>query len=286
MLVSSILNNAISRGVRGIFYSLLASAAGALATGLVVGWSFSPDTDLTTTLLCATSMGAYLLAVGALSHQRNRRLHDIRLRLQAGELALNDANQALQRQLSEIHSLQERLSEQAVRDPLTNLHNRRFLDTTMERELARCKRDGHPLCLILIDIDHFKQINDKYGHQAGDEVIKGVAHMLTEHARASDVACRYGGEEFLMLLPNMPPFIAYARAEQWRKAFSEHVTVFGDFHIKSTLSIGVANFPDHGSSPEDLFRSADLAMYQAKTSGRNRVVTFTATRAVPLGSDV
>jgi diguanylate cyclase len=115
--------------------------------------------------------------------------------------------------------LQEKLREQANRDSLTGLFNRRYLEGTLERELARCKRENAPLTMLLLDIDHFKLVNDTYGHQAGDEVLRVFARALLESARAEDIVCRYGGEEFLLVLPKMPLNIARGRATQLLELF-------------------------------------------------------------------
>jgi diguanylate cyclase (GGDEF)-like protein len=182
-----------------------------------------------------------------------------------------DVNRTLHRNFQEIDVLHDQLREQANRDALTGLFNRRYLDSTLDRELARCKRDGQPLALIMIDIDHFKQINDTYGHQAGDEILLKLGTLLAGMARAGDVACRYGGEEFLLLIPTMPLDAAVVRAGELRTTFGEMVVPFGEFRLKATLSIGVSAYPGHGVSAEELIRHADKALYRAKHGGRNRV---------------
>jgi diguanylate cyclase (GGDEF)-like protein/PAS domain S-box-containing protein len=192
----------------------------------------------------------------------------------AAEHALRESNQELQLRLDEISQLQAALQEQAVRDGLTGLYNRRYLDEMLEREVSRARREGNPLSLVMLDIDHFKRVNDTYGHQAGDEVLKILAATLMADIRAEDMACRYGGEEFLILLPNMPLAAALTRAEAWRAAVEALCIVHGDFPIRFTVSLGVAAYPDHGKTPDDLTRCADQALYRAKHGGRNRVQAY------------
>jgi diguanylate cyclase (GGDEF)-like protein len=187
---------------------------------------------------------------------------------------LESSNSLLQQQLQEITDLQQRLKEQAIRDPLTGLHNRRYLDETLPRELARAKREGYPLSVIMIDLDRFKQINDTYGHPAGDEVIKALAAILKHGTREGDVACRYGGEEFVVALPRMDLAGAHARAEEWRNAIADSTIVHGELELKITLSAGVSAFPDHGSEIDTLVQCADLALYLSKHDGRNRVTCY------------
>jgi len=177
------------------------------------------------------------------------------------------------RDATQRHETHQRLREQTIRDPLTGLFNRRFLDESLERELSRAKRDNLPLSLLMIDIDRFKHLNDTYGHQAGDEVIKRLGELIRNGARSADLPCRYGGEEFLLVLPNMTLERATERAQQWRIAFAKEKIEFGDTSLSSTFSVGVAAYPDHGDSSEVLIRAADQALYTAKDSGRNRVVT-------------
>jgi diguanylate cyclase len=276
MCVTTSVNHAAYLGVRGAARSLAALALGALLAVGVFGFHFTPQMDWPVAMMCMAGVLLYQLSITSTAFGRNHKLHEARAQLRAGEEAMQEANEALRQQLDEINALQARLSEQANRDSLTGLYNRRYLDDTLARELARCKREGQPLSLMLIDIDHFKRVNDTYGHPAGDEVLRALARMLDTHARSADVACRYGGEEFLMLLPHMPLETAKQRAEQWRADFGTATLVFGDFHIQATLSVGIATYPGDGTSPEMLIANADLALYRAKNSGRNRVVAFNA----------
>ncbi len=201
----------------------------------------------------------------------------------AAEAALHDANAQLQSQLDEIRTLHAKLEEMAIRDGLTGLYNRRYLDETIEREIARAKREGHSLALVMIDVDHFKRLNDTYGHPAGDQVLVALGAMLREDTRAEDIACRYGGEEFLILLPHMSLEAARDRAEAWRLRFAALVVHHGELALQTTISLGVTAYPNHGHTSEELTQSADLALYLAKHDGRNRVTVFDA---APLTLDV
>jgi diguanylate cyclase (GGDEF)-like protein len=269
LVMGATLNLAVFHGPKGIAMALVAMATGATAVIAATGFHASPLTSGPVTALSIACVFLYLMVVASGAYTRTLKLRETRLRLQASEQALKSANLILKQQLDEIHTLQIKLSEQANRDPLTGLYNRRYLDATMARELARGQREGQALSLIMIDIDHFKQVNDTYGHQAGDEVLKSLALML--QTRATDVACRYGGEEFILLFPSMPQVVAQERAELYRKTFEETVITFGDFRIQTTLSIGVATYPGHGLTPEALISRADQALYRAKSEGRNRV---------------
>jgi diguanylate cyclase (GGDEF)-like protein len=265
-------NNATNKGWRGVTHTILVLLTGILISVGVNGFRWSPQTDWPTTLFCMFGLTIYLLAMGDIGFKRNLQLRLTREKLQRRETELLTANDTLKLNLREIDGLQEQLREQANRDPLTGLYNRRYLDSTLERELARCKRSGQPLSLILIDVDHFKRLNDTYGHQAGDKVLIRLGTILGRMARAGDVACRYGGEEFLMLMPTMPLETALERAEELRAIFGAMVVPFGDFRLQTTLSIGISVYPGHGISGDELIRVADHALYQAKNAGRNRVV--------------
>jgi diguanylate cyclase (GGDEF)-like protein len=280
LYIANMLNSAINRGWRGALVASGLFFAGALATVLVTGFALPPpETEAITVALCIVLFSIYLSWIGNMMFERNKKLREARQRLEFSEMALLDSNAMLRSQLAEIDRLHRQASDQANRDALTGLYNRRYLDSTLERELARCKREGRPLSLMMMDLDHFKQVNDTYGHQAGDEILKEIGALLASHARAGDIACRYGGEEFTLLLPNMPLDAARERAENLRAEFAAMAVRFGEFAIRSTLSIGIAVYPEHGKLPDELTQRADLALYRAKAEGRNRVVVFDRTLA-------
>ncbi len=183
---------------------------------------------------------------------------------------LEAANQALHTQIRQIEGLQEDLREQARRDPLTGLYNRRYLELVLQRELTQSR--DQPLSLVMIDIDRFKEVNDTLGHQAGDQVLTALARILTSTTRASDIACRFGGEEFTVVLPGAALEVAYAHAESWRKAFSELLIQADTGEVRRTLSAGVAAWPAHAAEPGGLLGAADRALYAAKAAGRNRTI--------------
>jgi diguanylate cyclase (GGDEF)-like protein/PAS domain S-box-containing protein len=195
---------------------------------------------------------------------------DITERKQAEE-ALRDANKTLQIQLNEIRSLEETLREQATRDPLTGLYNRRYLYETQEREAARAKRDNYSISVAMIDIDHFKDFNDKYGHQAGDDMLMAIGNLLLHKIRQGDIACRYGGEEFILIMPG-------ECKEDAERRLSEICRDFNNLRIDpekpdryATISVGIACYPEHGEEMNQIIKTADVALYQAKQAGRNRV---------------
>jgi diguanylate cyclase (GGDEF)-like protein len=192
----------------------------------------------------------------------------------ARTVELTDANRLLKEQLLEIQSLQDELREQVIRDPLTNAFNRRYLLETLERELARAVRAGHPFSLIMIDVDHFKKFNDDYGHQAGDVLLQRLVSLLVETSRKGDAVCRYGGEEFVILMPNTAQESAYRRAETWRIACEKIKENHDGKSIEITISLGVVTSFAPAVSAEELLMMADRAMYQAKASGRNCTAIF------------
>ncbi|CAK0746091.1 NitT/TauT family transport system substrate-binding protein [Gammaproteobacteria bacterium] len=197
--------------------------------------------------------------------------HNINRRLVSAETNLRTANEALTSNLAQIQELHHQLQEQAIRDPLTGLYNRRYLDETLDRELARAKRDGYPVSVCMIDLDHFKLVNDTYGHKAGDEVLKSLGALLRSDAREGDIPCRYGGEEFVLVSPHMHLDVAKQRIEQWVEAFGGMKTRHGELEIGTTMSVGLATYPIHGATAEALIVRADEALYKAKAAGRNRL---------------
>ena len=193
------------------------------------------------------------------------------------ESELRVMNTRLQVQLAEIELLQDQLREEAIRDGMTRLFNRRYMEETLEREVSRIERDSQPICVVMMDVDLFKNINDTFGHQAGDAVLQTLGTMLLENTRISDIACRFGGDEMLVVMPGATQEVAIARAEEWRMAFSMMEFTFGDKKISATLSLGVATFPDQARGPDELLTAADKALYFAKIK-RNQVVCYDPSR--------
>jgi diguanylate cyclase (GGDEF)-like protein/PAS domain S-box-containing protein len=170
-----------------------------------------------------------------------------------------------------VQVLQEELREQSTHDALTGLYNRHFLEESFGRELLLAERTGHPVSVVMGDLDHFKAVNDRDGHLAGDEVLRVFGSLIKRNARASDIVCRYGGEEFLLVLPGMTEEGAAERAEESRRAIAATPVRHGASQITVTASFGVATFPLHGRTTDELIAAADGALYSAKTEGRNRV---------------
>jgi len=190
------------------------------------------------------------------------------------EKQVRQRTRELERANRQLQEANERLQRLAVTDGLTGLYNFRYLRQTLEMELHRASRQKSPLSLLMLDVDLFKQFNDRYGHPAGDRVLQRIAWILQKRLRVTDIPCRYGGEEFAVVLPDTDSPAAIQVAEEIRRRvegedFSEGT---GVDHATLTISIGVASFPGHGKDPETLLKAADTALYRAKDSGRNRVV--------------
>ena len=192
------------------------------------------------------------------------------------EKELKSANDSLQAQLTENESLRIQLQEQATRDPLTGVFNRRYFAEALDKETARAIREGSPFSVFILDVDYFKKFNDNYGHKCGDLVLQTLAKFLVENTRRSDIVCRFGGEEFVVLMPDAQVDAAYERAELFRKNFSELVVDYEGQQLQCTFSAGIATFPQHAASGETLLSLADEALYASKANGRNRVTIYKA----------
>jgi diguanylate cyclase (GGDEF)-like protein/PAS domain S-box-containing protein len=169
--------------------------------------------------------------------------------------------------------LQESLREQAIRDPLTGLFNRRYMQESLDRELRRAQRRRMPMGVIMIDIDHFKRFNDTFGHAAGDELLREMGTFLQRQTRAEDIACRYGGEEFALILLDASAEDTEERAKLMREEAARLRVQYGSEPLGNvTISVGVAVYPDHGDAAETLLKAADAALYRAKAGGRDRVM--------------
>lgn len=190
------------------------------------------------------------------------------------EKRLRYVNDRQQSQLIEIGLLQSKLREQAIRDPLTNLFNRRYLEETLDHEIARASRDGYSICIMMIDLDHFKKVNDTYGHEAGDNVLKAIAATLSTETRRGDFASRYGGEEFVVVMPNIDKPVAYERAEKLRNTLNSLYIPYGIYSLTITISMGIASYPTNGLTRESILRAADKAMYAAKEAGRDHILSY------------
>ncbi|MFC0350437.1 GGDEF domain-containing protein [Undibacterium danionis] len=172
------------------------------------------------------------------------------------------------------YTLANELKELAATDSLTGILNRRTIEVETMRQLAQIKRSGDNVAIMMIDVDHFKQINDRHGHPAGDEVLRRLAHLMRSVVRGTDYISRYGGEEFCILLPATGEKQAAALAERLRRLYSELRVDWNGHSLQSTISIGVADSRQAGSDLEILIKAVDTALYQAKHQGRNRVVGF------------
>jgi diguanylate cyclase (GGDEF)-like protein len=173
--------------------------------------------------------------------------------------------------------LREKLHAQATHDLLTGLFNRRYLEDTLWRELHRAHRRNSPLGIAMLDLDHFKRFNDTFGHDAGDSLLRELGRLLREKLRKSDIACRYGGEEFVLILPDSSLGDIQDRVEQICGLFKELKIRHGDQLLSTVgVSAGVAAAPEHGSTAAELLRAADNALYAAKQAGRDRVVVYQA----------
>jgi diguanylate cyclase (GGDEF)-like protein len=177
--------------------------------------------------------------------------------------------------------LKESLKNQSICDPLTGLFNRRYMEESLEREFSRANRSKTTVAIIMMDIDHFKRFNDTFGHQAGDTLLRSLGDLLKRNTRGQDIACRYGGEEFAIVLSDSNLAGALQRAGILRQQVKQlSVEYAGQLLGAVSVSIGVALFPDHGTTMGDVLRASDQALYCAKREGRDRVSAWTAETVV------
>jgi len=186
-------------------------------------------------------------------------------------LALEQANAQLKAQLDTIQSMQAQLQEQVIRDPLTGLYNRLYLADALARELTCSARTQGAFAVVMIDVDHFKSVNDVHGHAVGDAILRSLGGLLRQQVRPTDSPCRYGGEEFVVIMRDVTLDLAIERIDELRIAFSALRFAANGVDVSRTFSAGVALFPLHGRDEASLLAAADAALYAAKAAGRNRV---------------
>jgi diguanylate cyclase (GGDEF)-like protein len=178
--------------------------------------------------------------------------------------------------------LRETLKHQATRDPLTGLFNRRYMEETLIREISRANRQGTPLGIIMLDLDHFRRFNNVFGHEAGDLALQEVGQFLQKNIRKEDIACRYGGEEFTLILPGASLEASKQRAEILRHNVQNLKINYKDKKLDNiSFSLGVAIYPDHGQTQDDVIQAADEALYRAKHAGRKQVKLAINTKQTP-----
>jgi diguanylate cyclase len=184
-------------------------------------------------------------------------------------ISLYDATELALKHFQVQKTLKE-LTESSITDGLTRIYNRRYIQDALELEVSKFRRHRHPACLMLLDVDFFKKINDEHGHLCGDEILKNIASTTRDLMRKGDVVGRYGGEEFAVILPMTDLAGGYLAAERLRTRIEQTVTVFRNLSVKVTVSIGLANLTDDHSSAEEWLQEADNLLYESKENGRNR----------------
>ncbi len=228
-------------------------------------WPDRPDTwVLTTKMPLYDERGRIIGTFGTSSNITNRKLSEDQLRLQST---------SLQKQIREINLLHEQLKEQAYRDALTGLFNRRLMDEMLTRQLEQCRGLRIPFSIFIIDIDNFKKINDEFGHLVGDAILQNYGMCIKAMTRSEDFSCRFGGDEILMAFQNMSLRQAIKKGRAICKQLSKLFVQSEDRKISTTVSIGVAVYPNHGDNIRRLVNQADAALYLSKESGRCRVAS-------------
>lgn len=189
---------------------------------------------------------------------------------------LHDVNERLRLQLVEIEKLQAILHEQAIQDSLTGLYNRRFMEEALKQEFARAKRGNQPFSVVMLDMDDLKILNDKYGHAVGDIALKSLSKLLKDQTRIEDIACRFGGDEFFVILHNADEQMASARLQEWSKRAQDILIIHEGMHLPISFSAGIASYPVY-QSIEEIIQVADRAMYEIKAKKKQKAQNrFTA----------
>lgn len=227
-------------------------------------WTDHPDTwVLTTKIPMCDEKGKIIGTFGISRDITDRKIAEDNLRLQA---------ERLKNQIDEINELQEQLQDQATHDALTGLCNRRIMDQVLSRQLTVCKQLKLGFCIVIIDVDNFKHINDKYGHQVGDILLQEFGKNILASTRTDDFSCRLGGDEMLMAFQNMTLREAANKAEILRHKLDAIAIEREGKNISTTVSMGIASYPADGNSINELITRADEALYKAKAEGRNQVI--------------
>lgn len=257
----------------GLYRQIAGNYARAIAAGHVIryeesteGFDSAPLTIFETSISSLLGRDGSTVYICGISR-------DITARRNA-EFALQQTNERLAQQLAENQRLHEKLQEEAIRDPLTNLFNRRYFLESLNREMNRAEREQYPVTLMMLDVDHFKQLNDKHGHAAGDQVLVEFGRRLRDGMRKADVVCRWGGEEFLIMMPGFSLEDAFSRMTDWREQNSPMEFKVGGQSLAIRFSSGLATAPQHGQTPDELINASDEALYRAKAAGRDRLQLF------------
>jgi diguanylate cyclase (GGDEF)-like protein len=252
--------------------ALLVFTALLIAAGVFIIWDLAMAVSQAASLVSAArgvdpGGAARTDEVGTLVHSFGRMLATVEH--QAGEI--NQFARRLEDAYAELEVANARLKDFSFKDEVTGLYNRRFFGIRLEEEISRYRRFNHPVSVVLIDVDDLKLVNDELGHAAGDEALRTVADVLVRHSRGINVICRYGGDEFAVLLVETAKSGAEVYAERLREVLGAHVTAHGR---RLTASLGVASLPDDVGPSADIVRAADQALYAAKRAGKNRVALY------------
>jgi diguanylate cyclase (GGDEF)-like protein len=288
LTVHATLETRFARLSRELSLALLASLVSFLVAA-IIAWRMQrtitePLKSLTDCMLEVSRTHDYSLRakldrrdeLGVLAQGFNDMLAEAEQHAAQSERQRQELEAEVARRTAALQHANEALQALSVRDPLTQLYNRRFMEETLERELARALRTGGSVGLVMLDVDHFKTYNDNYGHEAGDIVLQELGRFLLRAIRSGDVACRYGGEEFLIIMPGVSESIAVARAEELRAGVKLVAIRHDGKPLPSvTISLGVALAPRHARAPRELVHAVDLALYEAKKQGRDRVAMAT-----------